>query len=181
MTSKINDKEKFVVAHMFQQNPHMGDLKLTTNTFSNGAVSKVAISKLPFEGGAEINQIFTTGLLSNSIYVSVTDGDPVEVGELLSNFEFGDKYGINCSLGAAILLQDNDYLKSKGCFGAVMLRLNTLFFLENFDNEVQFLNDELQFFFTAFLNESEYKTVKEHGAKVFLSSLGDKDFFSIAQ
>ncbi len=177
----MKEKEKCVIQHLFKQNSHMGSIDVSGNKFSNGCVSNVAYSKMPFDDGEDINLFFTTGLLSNIVYVTISDGDISEITNLLSNFEFGDKYGVGSKLGSVIQLQDNEYLKRNRCCGVVMLRVNTVFFLESFESKIEFGGDEIEFLLVVFLDEREYNFVKEEGLKKFLESLGDKDIFSITQ
>lgn len=176
----MEDKEKLIVAHMFKQNSYMEQIDVSENKFLNGSISNVAYSRMPFEEGEEISFFFTTGLLSNTVYVAASDGDTQEITNLLSNLEFGDKYGIESKLGSVVQLQDNKYFEKNGCFGAVMLSVNTLFFLESFENKISYTKDEIEFLLVVFLSRDEYSLVKSSGVKEFLENLGDKDLFSIS-
>ena len=183
MSVELNDKEKFIVSNMFKENAYMEDVEFVRNRLSGDYISRVGHSKMPIEGGPEVNMYFSTGLLSDNVYVMVSDGDKLEISNLISNLEFGDFHGIASEFGRVIKLEDNRYLKENGCFGLVMLRVNTIPFLPNCKDGISFNKVNINLLLPTFISKKEYENVKKNGLDSLLGqfSKSGKNIYSINQ
>jgi hypothetical protein len=183
MKVDLTHKEKCIVSTIFKENEYISDAEFLMNKFSSGKTSRVGVSEMPFEGSHKVNFYFTTGLLSENVYVCISDGDRAEISNLLFNFEFGDSHGICCKFGQAIKLDDSFYFEENGCVGVVMLRVSTVPFLPNFPDKIVFNDIEFNFLLSVFLDEKEYLQIKENGLEFLLGEFGkyNKNIYSVRQ
>lgn len=183
MNLELNNSERELVKWLFNENQYMENVDFVANKFSNNSTSRIGISKMPIEGGPEVNMYFTTGLLGNNIYICLSDGDKLEISNVLSNLEYGDGKGLAGKFGNVTTLIDNEYLKNNNCFGLVYLRVSTIPFLPNFKDQVILDNKQTNILLVMFINKKEHEIFKAEGLDGLLTFFqkSNKNVFSVNQ
>ncbi|KQV50187.1 MULTISPECIES: suppressor of fused domain protein [unclassified Duganella] len=129
----------------------------------------VAHCQMEFDTGDPVYAVFTLGRFSNHIFLTITNGDPVRLANVLAGVERYDSSNKQLGFGHTMRME-NKYLDENNKSALLFLRPRLLPFLDNFQDCSDVGGRHLEFFLVVFLNEDEYTHKLSNG----LDALYDK-------
>jgi hypothetical protein len=157
--SNLKDRPKEIIKMIDRSVPYLKEKKFFSFQIEKTENYIVATAKIDFDDDKDTYLCYT--LNNGNIYMTVSDGNPKEIGIALSEIKSLIKDEQNLRAGYAIELNNNEYLNAQGRYGAVLLTPHTLPVLDHIPYETHIFGEKIKFFLVVFLSQAEISILKQ--------------------
>lgn len=179
---QMTPNEKLTLAYMVNELKPGHDAHFREFCLGDGPERHlVAHCQMAFDSGEPVYAVFTVGRFSDRIFLTITDGDPIQLASVLAGVERYDASQRPVGYGQTMRME-NQYLSENSRPALVFLRPYVLPFLDNFEDCADVGGRHLEFLLVVFLNEGEYSHKLSGGLGALYDKFAEenKDLIAIA-